>query len=215
MIYDLAPSGPGATATVRVENDNPRPITIEMIAERRDFDEQGKESRRPAEAEFVLFPPQAVVPAGKTQAVRVQYVGTPKLDESVMYVVTVKQVPVELPANGPSGVQFVFNFGTLANIVPAGAKGAVQVKNVAPVNGGYQVRLHNAGNKYVNLSLGQLTLNAGGKSTPVNADVWRTALGTNWLLPGKDRVVTLPAQPDISGAATAKFDMDVQTAVKS
>jgi fimbrial chaperone protein len=207
MIYDLTPSGAGATATVRVQNDDEKPITIELTAERRDFDENGKESRTPADADFVLFPPQAVVPAGKTQAVRVQYVGKAALTQSVMYVITIKQVPVELPKSGPSGVQFVFNFGTLANVVPTGAKADVQVKAITPAaGGGYQLRLHNAGNKYANISLGGLVLNGGGKSTQLSGSEWRKTLGTSWLLPGKDRVITVPQVSGMSGPVTAKYD---------
>lgn len=216
MIYDLKPSGPGATSTVRIQNDNPRPITIEMVAERRDFDENGKESRVAADDQFVLFPPQAVIPAGKNQAIRVQYVGAPTLDKSVMYVVTVKQVPVALPANSPSGVQFVFNFGTLANVVPDGAKADVRVSSVsAPAGGALRVRLRNNGNKYANLSLGGLTLSNGGKSFQIPAEAWRQALGPSWLLPGKERVISLPAQPGIDGTAvTARFESDAQIASK-
>ena len=210
MIYDLKPTGAGATTTIRVQNDADKPITIELVAERRDFDETGKESRVPADNEFVLFPPLAVVPAGKTQAVRIQYVGKAALNQSVMYVITVKQVPVVLPTTGPSGVQFVFNFGTLANIVPDGAKADVQVTSVTPAAGGaYQLRLHNAGNKYANLSLGGIILSSGAKSVPITGGAWRQALGASWLLPGKDRLITVPSLAGMSGSVTARFDASV------
>jgi fimbrial chaperone protein len=207
MIYDLKPSGSGATITVRVQNDDPKPITIEVTAERRDFDETGKEIRTPADNDFVLFPPQAVIAANKTQAVRVQYVGTPNLAKSVMYVVTVKQVPVQLPANGPSGVQFVFNFGTVANVVPEGAKADVQAASATPApGGGWTIRLHNAGNKYANLALGSMTLSSGSTSVPITGDAWHKALGASWILPGRDRVITIPAQPGLSGNVSARFE---------
>jgi fimbrial chaperone protein len=206
MIYDLKPSGPGATTSIRVQNDGDRPITIELVAEKREFSENGTEKRTPADDDFVLFPPQAVVPAGKTQAVRIQYVGSPTLARSVMYTVMVKQVPVELPNSGPSGVQFVFNFGTVANVVPDGAKAVVDVVSVTPAKSGYQLRLRNSGNKYANLSLGRVMLASGTGEVAFEGDAWRNALGPSWILPGADRVINIPAQAGVAGAVKARFD---------
>ena len=208
MIYDMTPTGQKATAVIRVENTNDKPITIELAAEKRNFDVDGKESRTPADADFVLFPPQAVIPAGATQAVRVQYVGPPTPTQSVMYTVTVKQVPVELPASGPSGVQFVFNFSTLANIVPDGAKARVEVVSVTPTDKGYALRVRNAGNRYANLALSRVTLTGAGYTRKVEAEEWRKALGASWLLPGNERIIVLPS-PDGAPKAglTATFEL--------
>jgi fimbrial chaperone protein len=206
MIYDLAPSGANAATTIRVKNDGDKPITIELVTEKRDFDVQGKETRTPADDDFVLFPPQAVVAAGKTQAVRVQYVGAPDIAKSVMYSVMVKQVPVKLPNTGPSGVQFVFNFGTVANVVPRDAKATVEVVSVEPANNGYQLRLRNSGNKYANLSVGRIMLGGGAADIAFAGDPWRKALGPSWLLPGHDRLINIPSQPGLGKKVTARFD---------
>jgi fimbrial chaperone protein len=203
MIYDMKPTGQQATAVLRVENTNDKPITIELVAEKRSFDVDGKESRTPADADFVLFPPQAVIPAGATQAVRVQYVGPPTPTESVMYTVTVKQVPVELPASGPSGVQFVFNFSTLANIVPEGAKPRVEVVSLTPTDKGYALKVHNGGNRYANLALSRVTLTGAGYTRKIEGDEWRKSLGASWLLPGNDRIIALPAADGPSKAGLA------------
>ena len=207
MIYDLTPSGRGATAVLRVQNDSPRPITIEMTVEKRNFDEQGNESRTPAEDDFIIFPPQAVIAANTTQAIRVQYAGPQNLERSVMYVVTVKQIPVTLPANGPSGVQFVFNFGTVANVVPPGARANVEVVSLTPTATGYALRVRNIGNKYANLSLSRVTLTSGAQSVVLEGEGWRRALGTSWLLPGNERIINLPAQATLTSTPTARFQL--------
>lgn len=208
MIYDLKPSGRGATAVLRVKNDSERPITIELVAEKRDFDETGKESRKPADDDFVLFPPQAVIAPNATQAVRVQYVGDANIKQSVMYTVTVKQVPVDLPTTGPSGVQFIFNFSTLANIVPEGAKADVQIVSMTLAGDNYALRLHNAGTKYANLALSRVTLTSGGQTQVIDGDPWRKALGVSWMLPGNDRVVLIPkASITLAGTPTAAFEL--------
>jgi fimbrial chaperone protein len=208
MIYDMKPTGQGASTVIRVNNTNTAPITIEMVAERRLFDEAGKESREPADKDFVLFPPQAVVQPGATQAVRIQYVGTQTLTQSSTYTVTVKQVPVQLPNDGKSGVQFVFNFSTVANIVPDGAKPSVVAKSLVSSGKVLKLTLHNSGTKYANLALSNVELSGGTFKSTIKEENWRKALGSSWILPGGTRVIELP-KPDKAPAEalTAKFNL--------
>jgi fimbrial chaperone protein len=207
MIYDMKPSGRDASAVIRVNNTNTTAITVEIEAEKRLFDETGKESREAADKDFVLFPPQAVIQPGATQAVRVQYVGEQKLDKSVTYTITVKQVPVKLPNDGKSGVQFVFNFSTVANIVPDGAKPVIETQ-LTGEGKKLKLVLKNTGNKYANLALSNVDLAGGAFKMTIKDDEWRKALGTSWILPGGTRVVEL-AKPDKAPATglTAKFNL--------
>ena len=73
MVYDMAPSGNTATTVIRITNTQDQPITVEMQAEQRLFDEAGKESRKPADDRFVLFPPQAIVQPGATAFTRIPW----------------------------------------------------------------------------------------------------------------------------------------------
>jgi fimbrial chaperone protein len=211
MIYDLSPTGTDATNVIRITNTQDQPITVEMQAEQRLFDDAGKESRKPADDRFVLFPPQAIVQPGATQAVRVQYVGPQTLDKSETYTVTVKQVPVQLPNDGKTGVQFVFNFSTVANIVPPGAKAQIAAPSepltASPDGKTLRLTLRNTGTKYANLSRSTVELAGGAYRTTVKDEQWRKALGTSWILPGGTRVIELP-KPDKAPAqlsATFKF----------
>jgi len=211
MIYDMAPSGTSATKVIRITNTQDQPITVELVAEQRLFDEAGLERRKPADDKFVLFPPQAIVQPGATQAVRVQYVGPQTLDKSETYTVTVKQIPVQLPNDGKTGVQFVFNFSTVANIVPPGAKaqivGPVDPLPVPADGKTLRLTLRNTGTKYANLSGSSVELAGGAYRAAVKDEQWRKALGTSWILPGGTRVIELP-KPDKAPAqlsATFKF----------
>ncbi|QIG79043.1 fimbrial biogenesis chaperone [Stakelama tenebrarum] len=195
MIYDLDPFGPGATKVLRIENDGDKPITVEIVPEKRSFDIMGAEKRTPAEEDFLIFPPQAVIQPDATQAVRVQYIGEPGLTRSETYTVTVKQVPVQLPTEAQTGVQFLFNFSTLANVVPAGASADVRLESVTrEADGSVRLGLRNAGTKYANLATAKVTLTGPGISYEVPIEAWREALGTAWLLPDLERVVLLPAE---------------------
>jgi fimbrial chaperone protein len=208
MVYDMKPTGQAASAVIRVNNTNAAPITIEVVAERRLFDEKGTESRQPADKDFILFPPQGVVQPGATQAVRIQYVGPQQLDKSATYTITVKQVPVNLPNDGKSGVQFVFNFSTVANIVPEGAKAQIETVSLTPDGKKLKLTLRNAGNKYANLALSNVALSGTGFSTIIKDEAWRKALGASWILPGGTRVVEL-TKPDKAPAEglIAKFNL--------
>lgn len=209
MIYDLSPTGTDATNVIRVTNTQDQPITVEMQAEQRLFDEAGKESRKPADDRFVLFPPQAIVQPGATQAVRVQYVGPQTLDKSETYTVTVKQVPVQLPADGKTGVQFVFNFSTVANIVPPGAKAQIAAPTdpltLSADGKTLRLTLRNTGTKYANLSRSSVELAGGAYRTTVKDEEWRKALGTSWILPGGTRVIELPKPDKAPAQLTATF----------
>ncbi|MDZ4865794.1 MAG: fimbria/pilus periplasmic chaperone [Alphaproteobacteria bacterium] len=207
MIYDLKASGKGATTVIRIVNTTAAPITVEIAAERRKIDQAGKDTREAADADFVLFPPQAVVPAGATQAVRVQYVGPADLKESVMYLITAKQIPVKLPDDKSTAVKFVFNFSTVANVVPEGAKAQVETVSFAAAGGKGKLTIRNTGTKYANLALSSVALSGGGFSGTVKDGVWRKALGGSWILPGGTRVidVPLPAGAPASGV-TAKLE---------
>lgn len=197
MIYDLKPAGVGAATIIRVRNDGDKPLTIELEVEKRSFDENALESRTPADDDFVVFPLQAVVQPGKVQAVRVQYIGKTDLKQSETYLVTVKQVPVALQDQKESGVQMVFNFSTMASIVPDGSKPQVELVSSVRDAKGLELRLRNKGTRYANLVSSKLIV--GGK--PISDESWRGALRTVWLFPGKDRVIRIadaPASGDVA-----------------
>ena len=207
MIYDMAPSGAKAAHVIRINNTQAQPITVELVAEQRMFDEAGKETRAPADDKFVLFPPQAIVQPGATQAVRVQYVGPQQLDKSETYTVTVKQIPVQLPKDGKTGVQFVFNFSTVANIVPAGAKPVIETASVTPSGKTVKLTLKNSGNRYANLSTSTVELSGGSFKTVIKDDAWRKALGSSWILPGGTRVIEIPKPDKAPATLAAKFTL--------
>jgi fimbrial chaperone protein len=209
MLYDMEPIGRNAANVIRITNTQDQPITVEILAEQRLFDEVGKESRKPADDKFVLFPPQAIVQPGATQAVRVQYVGPQTLDKSETYTVTVKQVPVQLPNDGKTGVQFVFNFSTVANIVPPGAKAQIAAPvDTLPLSADsktLRLTLRNTGTKYANLSRSSVELAGGAYRATVKDEEWRKALGTSWILPGGTRVIELPKPDKAPAQLTATF----------
>ncbi len=203
MSYELAPTGSGASTVLRVDNTTDRPITLEVVVEKRSWDEAGQETRTPAEDDFVVLPPQMVVERGKTQAVRIQYVGEPVVNDTAMYVIGINQVPVVDP-NAPTGVQFVINFGTAAYVVPAGAKTELKVVSVKAASepGLMDVLLENTGSRYAPLGNTTWTFtNAAGAKMELTGDPLRETLVASVVPSHGRRLYKIPAAKnfDLSG----------------
>ncbi|MGB5865220.1 MAG: fimbria/pilus periplasmic chaperone, partial [Sulfitobacter sp.] len=75
MRFELEPSGNGTQTTLQVTNTRSFPITIEAVPSVLTIDENGDETLTPADDDFLIFPPQVVIAAGKTQSIRVRYIG--------------------------------------------------------------------------------------------------------------------------------------------
>ena len=120
LYLELRPSG---SATVRVSNNADGQMPVEVFIWRRDVDEAGNQTRTPADDDFIVFPPQAVVGARSTQAFRLQAV-TPKAAESASYYVSFSQVPQDMlpDADVATQIQVVFAFDAAVHVVPPRAK---------------------------------------------------------------------------------------------
>lgn len=197
MVYDLAPSGPAASKTIRVQNTTEDKLPVEIYAEKRVIHADGSESREPADDDFLIFPPQAIIDANGVQAVRVQYIGDPSIKNSAGYVVTVAQIPVDLKNLENSGVQFTFQFGTSVNVVPSKAKAKIEVLETKPAEGGVDLHLKNSGNSYTRLSLGQwIFSNNEGKQVILEGNDLKEAISQPLIQPNTERNITLPLPDD-------------------
>ena len=94
MAVEMTSTGTGSTARIEVRNAHPT-IPIEVRVFRIDFDENGQVKETPADGEFLIFPPQALVQPNQRQMVRVQWLGG-QLPSSRAYYVSISQLPVQL-----------------------------------------------------------------------------------------------------------------------
>ncbi|MFJ6023065.1 fimbria/pilus periplasmic chaperone [Brevundimonas sp. NPDC092305] len=210
MSYDLTPTGRGATQDVRVENTNDTPMPVEIRVERRHIGPNGEETREPAEDDFIVFPPQGIVPPNGFQNFRVQYVGDPTISQTRLYVVTVAQLPVNTTGSESSGVQFLFNLGTSVAVTPTGATANVQVTSVEPAAepGKLHITVINRGNRYARLHNGSWHFTtAGGATQTLEGDDLRAAVSQPLIEPGATRIIDLPVGQDfVREGASARFE---------
>lgn len=153
MVFELEPFGPKSSATLRIENTQQQPLTVELIPTKITMDEYGVETLTSAEDDFLIYPPQTLIEKGRTQVVRVKYIGDPQISESQSYRVSVKQLPINIRAAGHAGVGMVINFNTLVNVSPAGSKSELLVSSISSMDDGrWAVVIENSGNRFARLS---------------------------------------------------------------
>jgi fimbrial chaperone protein len=79
---EMTSAGPASRTQVTVTNTSQAPLAIETSLQRVELSENGEEKLSKAGDEFLIFPPQAMVPPGGTQVFRVQWVDEPRLERS-------------------------------------------------------------------------------------------------------------------------------------
>lgn len=208
MTYELTPSGRGATQDVRVENTEATPLAVELHVERRHIGINGEDLREAADDDFVIFPPQGIVPPNGFQNFRVQYIGDPAITETALYVVTVAQLPVDTTATDTSGVKFLFNLGTSVAVSPPGATANVVTRSVeaSATPGLLKVTVVNEGKRFARLHTGAWTFSSQGRTETLEGEPLRAAVAQPLIEPGATRILELPVSEGFAReGATATF----------
>ncbi|MFN3815121.1 hypothetical protein [Brevundimonas sp.] len=137
MVSELTTTGAGSTTRIEVGNIGSAALPFETLITRVEFDENGELVETPADEEFLVFPPQGLVPVGGRQVVRVQWVGEPDLEVSHAYYLWVRQLPVatepvQSEAGGAVTVSVLYTMKALIVVAPDGAQPNVQIVSVTP-----------------------------------------------------------------------------------
>ncbi len=83
MVFE--PAGRGATRTFQITNAHDQPIAVEIRLAARDMSLSGEDVLSDAEDSFAVFPAQAIVLPGKSQTVRVQWLGDPAPERELAF----------------------------------------------------------------------------------------------------------------------------------
>jgi fimbrial chaperone protein len=210
IVLDIVIGG-NKSRTISVVNDGARILPVEIAVSRIEVSENGETTAKPAGNDFLILPPQALVPAGATQSFRIQWVGDPQLKQSQSYIFSVNQVPVKMPA-GQSGVQVVFNFATIVNVAPASGKSAIDFVSagIGKDDKGKPrptLTVKNPGNIHAKLTDATIRLSGGSWSQTLRPEQLRQVMGVGLIQPGKTRKFVLPVDlPPNVGQVTASID---------
>ncbi|WP_193165751.1 fimbria/pilus periplasmic chaperone [Microbulbifer hainanensis] len=133
---------------------NPREVDLPVVFEifERQINEDGSEVTTPADDDFVIFPPQAVVPAGKAQAVRIQWVGG-ALSQSRSFTLYASEQPLNLSGQAQSGVQTILRMGASVHVTNQGFMPTPKLIRYHPVPDGVVVSIKNNGNEFLYIDM--------------------------------------------------------------
>jgi len=152
MIFELEPLGSRSSQSLRIVNQNSGSMTIEIVPLKIVLDEFGKETHILAEEDFLIYPPQTIIPADATQLIKVKYIGDPTIENSQAYRISVNQLPVDLKTDS-AGVSILTKFLTMVNVVPKKSRPELKITDVtADENDRWLVTVENSGNRFGSLS---------------------------------------------------------------
>jgi len=196
VVLDMSVAGASSKSSIQVINDSTKPLPVELVVQKLDLDEKGERLKKPAGDEFVLFPPQAIIPAGAAQVFRVQWVGEPELRKSQSYILSVNQLPVKLRKEA-SGMQVVFNFEVVVNVAPAGGEALLKqiAAEIAKDDHGVRrpaITVENAGTMHAYLSEASLRIESGAWHKSLSASELRQLIGLGLVQPGVRRRFLVP-----------------------
>ena len=193
---EMKSAGAASRNQVTVTNPGKTPLPVETFLEKMQLDENGERKMSRAGDNFLVFPPQAMIPPGGTQVFRLQWVGEPALARSESYMFSISQVPVKLP-KGQSKVQVVMSFGVVVNV--AAIQGVASLKVVGTSlttdKAGKRravVTVENASTTHALLPQGKLSVAGNGWSHSLTQNEIREKMGIGLVQPGKRRKFVLP-----------------------
>jgi fimbrial chaperone protein len=193
---EMVSAGNTSRTQVTVHNNSKDAMPVETGLERMTLDENGNRKLVKAGDEFLVFPPQAIIPPGGTQVFRLQWVGEPMLGQSQSYMLSVSQVPVRLP-QGQSKLQVVMSFGVVVNVAPPQAAPSLKLvgSGLTTDSKGHRrpfVTVENPTKFHALLPDGKLSLAGAGWQHTLTSTEMREKLGIGLVQPGKRRKFVLP-----------------------
>lgn len=136
MVSELTTTGAGSSARIEVGNVGSAALPFETRITRIEMGPDGEITETPADEDFLVFPPQGIVPTNGRQVVRVQWVGDAEIDSSKAYYLWVRQLPVDFERTNEGGgslqVAVLYTMKALIVVAPPGATAEVSVESVVP-----------------------------------------------------------------------------------
>jgi P pilus assembly chaperone PapD len=195
---EMTSAGSGGRAQVTVTNDSTDPLPVEAVIQRLALGEDGSQQLAPAGEDFLVFPPQALIPAGGSQVFRVQWVGEPVIGQSQSFMLSMNQIPVKLP-EGQNSVQVVMSFGVVINVAPPEGASALNLvgAGVTKTKDGKRlptITVENPTNVHALLPQSTIHLTGPGWSYDMQPLELTEKVGIGLVQPGKKRRFVLPVE---------------------
>jgi fimbrial chaperone protein len=212
MQVEMVSAGALSRATVSVINNSSTPLPIESVVQRMTLDENGKSSTSKAGDEFLVMPPQAMIPPGATQNFRIQWLGEPLIETSQSFFIFFNQLPVKA-LQGKAELQVVMSLGVMVNVAPPQGTPGLKVvgTGVTVDNLGKRrptITVQNPTKIHALLPQTTIRLSAGGWSETLPPGLLSERLGSGLVQPGRQRKFVLPVDlPPTVSSIQASIEM--------
>jgi P pilus assembly chaperone PapD len=204
----LQPDRGQNSATITINNIREEPLPVEIQVFRRVVAANGEQVFEPAEEEFITFPPQVQIPAGQSQAIRIQYVGALG-DVAEAFVVQVTEVPVNKLEG--TGIQFTYNFGVAVYVQPPRARARLAVSEASAAEGTLRFKVVNSGNDYGFLNGQEFEYRIGAARVTLTPDALASLVSNPIVPPGATREFAFPLDASLgAGTAAASGPVEVR-----
>lgn len=158
----VKPSGGGTKQTFKVTNESNKPIAVQFsVTTRQQIN--NKEIRKPADRDFMIYPPQTIIPANSTQKVRIEWLGTANVKKELAFRLIAEQVYVSLEKKKQTGINMLMTLVGALYVQPNRTKSNVQVRSVQRHGNKLAVTLTNSGTRHQLMRYATLTLKNGAK----------------------------------------------------
>ncbi len=187
----LKPSGGGAKQSFKVTNESNQPIAVQFsVTTRQQLN--NKEIRHPADKDFMIYPPQTIIPARSTQKVRIEWLGAGTLPREKPFRLIAEQVYVSLDNSEQTGIKLLMKIVGALYVQPSKTRSNVQVKAVQQQGNKLAVTLVNSGNRHQLMNTATLTLSNGVKTITLKGNKQLAGLEGNNVLAGASKRFFIP-----------------------
>ena len=158
----VKPTGGGSRQTFKVTNESNKPIAVQFsVTTRQQIN--NKEVRRPPDRDFMIYPPQTIIPPRTTQKVRIEWLGKKPVAKELAYRLIAKQVYVSLEKQKQTGISMLMTLVGALYVQPNNTKSNLQVRAVQRHGNKLAVTIANSGTRHQLMNYATLTLRNGAK----------------------------------------------------
>jgi fimbrial chaperone protein len=183
--------GPSAEKEFTLKNTKNSPIAVTFTIDSRVEDINGKENNKNADASFIIYPPQTIIPPGGTQRVRIQWIGNTNLVKEQAYRFIAEEVPVKL-SQKKMGIQMLLKIRGALYVSPKKVSPNIRVVAVKPVGKLLAINLQNTGTRHAYLVDPQLILTSGAHHFTMKGNTLKPLKNANILAGGQRRFLITP-----------------------
>ncbi|SKA51565.1 molecular chaperone [Enterovibrio nigricans] len=191
MIAEMTPLGRGAQMSMRIDNTNDFPLTVELIPLKLSMDRAGIETLDAADDDLLVIPVTAVIAPGKSQSVLVRYIGDPEIKQSKAYRISVRQQNVLRDEDQDLDIGLLMRFDTLMNVKPENVSSNLSVKSLKKDKQNWLVEVENTGDSYGRINEVIWTLKEGGKTMVLRGADISKYIAATLVLPHSSRVFSM------------------------